>query len=145
MRGTLLAFSTWLVQLFTWVKHHWIQWCFLFLYVSITDTSSHLKKYHTIMNTIILIIWLAKGGYVLVVSVCLSVCLSVSGQYYSKRCEWIAMKFYRGVWGGTMKNWLYFGGDMGLLRWVNEQQNTGPLVRGGKRNVIKFWWRSRSP
>ena len=30
------------------------------------------------------------------------------------------MKIYRGVQGGTIKNWLNFGGDMGLLRRVNE-------------------------
>ena len=30
------------------------------------------------------------------------------------------MKFYGGVQGGTMKNWLNFGGDLGLLNWVNE-------------------------
>ena len=23
-----------------------------------------------------------------------------------------------------MKNWLNFGGDLGILRWVNEQKNT---------------------
>ena len=34
------------------------------------------------------------------------------------------MKFYGGVLGSTMKNWLNFGGDMGILRWVNEQKNT---------------------
>ena len=34
------------------------------------------------------------------------------------------MKFYGGVLGNTMKNWLNFGGDLGILRWVNEQKNT---------------------
>ena len=34
------------------------------------------------------------------------------------------MKFYGGVLGSTMKNWLNFGGDLGILRWVNEQKNT---------------------
>ena len=28
------------------------------------------------------------------------------------------------VLGTTVKNWLNFGGDMGILRWVNEQKNT---------------------
>ena len=32
-----------------------------------------------------------------------------------------AMKFYEGVPGGKMNKWLNFGGDLGLLRWVNEQ------------------------
>ena len=32
------------------------------------------------------------------------------------------MKFFVEVLGGTMKNWLNFGGDLGLLRWVNEQK-----------------------
>ena len=34
------------------------------------------------------------------------------------------MKFYGGVLSGTINNWLKFGGDVGLLRWVNEQNNT---------------------
>ena len=34
------------------------------------------------------------------------------------------MKFYGGVLGSTMKNWLNFGGDLGILRWVYEQKNT---------------------
>ena len=34
------------------------------------------------------------------------------------------MKFYGGVLGSTMKNWLNFGDDLGILRWVNEQENT---------------------
>ena len=31
------------------------------------------------------------------------------------------MKFYGGVLGSTMKNWLNFGCDLGILRWVNEE------------------------
>ena len=31
------------------------------------------------------------------------------------------MTFYGGVWGGKRKIWLKFGGDLSLLRWVNEQ------------------------
>ena len=54
--------------------------------------------------------------------VCLSVCLSVYGQHNSKSYEWIGMKFCGGVLGSTMKNWLHFGGDLGILRWVNEQK-----------------------
>ena len=33
------------------------------------------------------------------------------------------MKFYEGVLGSPMKNWLNFGGDLGILRWENEQKN----------------------
>ena len=36
--------------------------------------------------------------------VCLFVCLFVCGQHYSKRYEWIGMKFHGGVLGSTMKN-----------------------------------------
>ena len=43
-------------------------------------------------------------------------CLSVFGQHYSKSYERIGMKFYGGVLGSTMKNWLNFGGDLGILR-----------------------------
>ena len=70
---------------------------------------------------------LGKGGYVfgsVGLFVCLPVCLSVCGQHYSKGYERIGMKFYGGVLGSTMKNWLNFGGDLGILRWVNEQKNT---------------------
>ena len=38
------------------------------------------------------------------------------------------MKFYGGVLGSTMKNWLNFGGDLGILRWVNEQKSTIMVV-----------------
>ena len=58
----------------------------------------------------------------LVALVCLSECLSVSEQHYSKRYERIMMKFYWRVWGDTIKNWLNFGGDLGLPRWVNEEK-----------------------
>ena len=34
------------------------------------------------------------------------------------------MKFYGGVLGSTMKNWLNFGGNLGILRWLHEQKNT---------------------
>ena len=51
-----------------------------------------------------------------------SIGLSVRPQHYSQSYERIAMKFYRGVQGSrpTMKNWLNFGGDPDLLRWVDE-------------------------
>ena len=38
------------------------------------------------------------------------------------------MKFYGGVLGSTMKNWLYFGGGLGILRWVNEQKKPTIIV-----------------
>ena len=50
---------------------------------------------------------LGKGGYV-VGNVGLSVCLSVDN---------ITQKVMNG-----MKNWLNFGGDLGILRWVNGQK-----------------------
>ena len=34
------------------------------------------------------------------------------------------MKFYGGVLSSTKKNWLNFGGDLGIVRWVNEQKTT---------------------
>ena len=44
------------------------------------------------------------------------VCLSVCKQHYSKSYKRIAVKFYGGIWGGTMKKQLNFCGDQGLLR-----------------------------
>ena len=67
---------------------------------------------------------LAKEVMFLIALVCLFVCLFVCGQHYSNSFEWIGMKFYAGVLGSTMKNWLNFGGDLGILRGVNEQKNT---------------------
>ena len=70
---------------------------------------------------------LGKGGYVfgsVCLFVCLFVCLSVCGQHYSTSYKQIGMKFYGGVLGSTMKNSLNFGGDVGILRWVNEQKTT---------------------
>ena len=60
---------------------------------------------------------LGKGGYVFG-----SVGLSVCGQDYSKSYERIEVKFYGEVLGSTMKNWLNFGNDLNILRWVNEQK-----------------------
>ena len=56
------------------------------------------------------------------------VCLFVCGQHYSKTYERIGMKFYGGVLGSTMKNWLNFGGDLDILRSVNEQKSTIMVV-----------------
>ena len=47
------------------------------------------------------------------------VCLSVGNITQSL---W-TMESYRGVQGGKRKNWLNFGGDLDLLRWVNEQKH----------------------
>ena len=70
---------------------------------------------------------LGKGGYVFG-SVGLTVCLFVCEQHYSKRYERIGMKFYGRVLSSTSKNWLNFGGDLGIVRWVNEQKNTVMVV-----------------
>ena len=61
-------------------------------------------------------------------SVCLFVCLFVCGQHYSKSYERIGMKFYGRVLSSTRKNWLNFGGDLSIVRWVNEQKNTVIVV-----------------
>ena len=73
---------------------------------------------------------LGKGGYVFG-SVGLSVCLFVCRQHYSKSYERIGMKSYGGVLGCTVKNWLNFGGDLGILRskWAKKNKNTmGGLI-----------------
>ena len=38
------------------------------------------------------------------------------------------MKFYGRVLSSTRKNWLNFGGDLGIVRWVNEQKNSVIVV-----------------
>ena len=38
------------------------------------------------------------------------------------------MKFYERVLSSTRKNWLNFGGDLGIVRWVNEQKNNVIVV-----------------
>ena len=38
------------------------------------------------------------------------------------------MKFYGRVLSSTRKNWLNCGGDLGIVRWVNEQKNTVIVV-----------------
>ena len=50
-----------------------------------------------------------------------------------KSYEQIVIKFYRRVGSGTIKNWLNFGGDLSLLRWVNEQNNTLIVVAWPER------------
>ena len=64
----------------------------------------------------------------LVELVCLFVCLFVCGQHYSKSYEPIGMKFYGRVLSSTSKNCLNFGGDLGVVRWVNEQKYTVIVV-----------------
>ena len=71
---------------------------------------------------------LAKEVMFLVALVCLFVCLFVCEQHYSKSYERIGMKFYGRVLSSTSKNWLNFGGDLGIVRWVNEQKNTVIVV-----------------
>ena len=43
------------------------------------------------------------------------------------------MKFYGWVLSSTSKNWLNFGGDLGIVRWVNEQKNTVIVVANPDR------------
>ena len=38
------------------------------------------------------------------------------------------MKFCGGVLGSTRTNWLNFGGDLGILRWVNERKTTITVI-----------------
>ena len=40
-----------------------------------------------------------------------------------------------GMVGGTMKKWLNFRGNLGLLRWVNEQKNTMIAVASRDRGA----------
>ena len=91
-----------------------------------------LDEYILPYHFIIIITSLAKEVMFLValvsLSVCQSVCLFVCGQHYSKSYEWIGMKFYGRVLSSTRKNWLNFGGDLGIVRWVNEQKNTVIVV-----------------
>ena len=84
----------------------------------------HLMTILQLLKIISVITSLAKEVMLLVALVSLSVCLFVCGQHYSKSYERIGMKFYGGVQSSTRKNWLNFGGDLGIVRWVNEQKNT---------------------
>ena len=55
------------------------------------------------------------------------------------------MKFYGRVLSSTRKNWLNFGGDLGIVRWVNEQKNTVIVVaypdRGAGNDPEPFFLR----
>ena len=66
---------------------------------------------------------LGKGGYVFG-SVGLSVCLFVGVQHYSKSYEWPKMKFYGGILGGIVKNWLKFGGVLHITRSTRRAQTS---------------------
>ena len=56
------------------------------------------------------------------------------------------MKFYGRVLSSTSKNWLNFGGDLGIVRWVNEQKNTLIVVtypdrgKGNDPETFFFKW-----
>ena len=54
------------------------------------------------------------------------------------------MKFYGGVLSSTRKNWLNFGGDLGIVRWVNEQKTTIIVVaypdRGAGNDPEPFFY-----
>ena len=55
----------------------------------------------------------------LVALVCLFLCLQAT---FLKKLKWIVMKFYGVVRGGKKNNWLTFGSNLDLPRWVNEQK-----------------------
>ena len=56
------------------------------------------------------------------------------------------MKFYGRVLSSTRKNWLHFGGDLGIVRWVNEQKYTVIVVaypdRGEGNDPEPFFFRA---
>ena len=70
---------------------------------------------------------LAKEVMFLVALVCLSVCLSVNN-ITQKVMNGLGWNFMDGSCSSTSKNWLNFGGDLGIVRWVNEQKNTVIVV-----------------
>ena len=53
------------------------------------------------------------------------------------------MKFYGRVLSSARKNWLNLGGDLGIVRWVNEQKNTVIVVaypdRGAGNDPVLFF------
>ena len=61
-------------------------------------------------------ICLGQGGLRSPSASSLFVCLSVCGQHDSKSYKRIGLKFEGGVLGSTVKNYLNFGGDLGILR-----------------------------
>ena len=90
------------------------------------QVSSHKTKFNLVLYLFPFPLYyylLGKGGYVFG-----SIGLSVCEQHYSKSYERIGMKFYGRVLSSTSKNWLNFGGDLGIVSWVNEQKNTVIVV-----------------
>ena len=87
---------------------------------------SNIESFNSLAKEVMFLVALVS------LSVCLSVCLSVGlfvcGQHCSKSYERIGMKFYGRVLSSTRKNWLNFGGDLGIVRCVNEQKNTVIVV-----------------
>ena len=61
-----------------------------------------------------------------------------------KSYERIGMKFYGRILSSTRKNWLNFGGDLGIVRWVIEQKNTVIVVaypdRGAGNDTELFFF-----
>ena len=77
---------------------------------------------------------LGKGGYVFGG---LSICLWTT---LFKSYEWTVMKRYGGVLRSTVKYWLNYVGDVGILRWVNElkkHHNGGSIPRSWCRQWSK--------
>ena len=68
-----------------------------------------------------IIISLAKEVMFLVALVCLFVCLFVYN-ITQKVMNGLGWNFSGRVLRSTVKNWLNFGGDLGIVRWENEQQ-----------------------
>ena len=87
-------------------------------------------KFYEFITSFAIITSLAKEVMFLVALVCLSVCLFV--------CLWTTLLkklwtdwddiLWRGPGYSTMKNWLNCGGDLGILRWVNEQKKPTIIV-----------------
>ena len=97
----------------------------------ITD-KIHVNDFGQILACIASIITSLAKEVMFLVALELSVCLSVCVQHYSKSYERIGLKFYGGVLGSTMKWLKVIGGDLGILRRVNEQKkhhNSGGIPR----------------
>ena len=82
-------------------------WCRIIFPLPIIYRNVEQTSYSMFVNINIAFLLLSpwqKKVMFLVELVCLSVCVFVCGQHYSKTYERIVMKFCRGVLGGTMKN-----------------------------------------
>ena len=76
---------------------------------------------------VLLPLWQEEVMFLVVLVVCLPVCLfvclwAICEQHYSKKLWMDCNGIWWRVQGGTVKNWLSFGGNLGLLRWANEQK-----------------------